>query len=121
MTYQKALYNFFSSFGLTAYPKENVPDDVTFPWLTFENNTADSGEETSLAVDIWFHTESETQPNQKAQEISEAIGRGGKLLTFDGGAVWLKRGNPWITSLQDEADATIKRRQLIIMAEFITE
>ena len=35
MTKDKALHAWFSQF-LPSYPTSNVPEDATFPWLTYE-------------------------------------------------------------------------------------
>lgn len=37
MTKDKALHAWFSQF-LPSYPTSNVPEDATFPWLTYELN-----------------------------------------------------------------------------------
>lgn len=121
MTKGAALYQFFSGFGMEAYPTANVPEDAVFPWLTYDL-VIDSwtGGEVSISTNLWFYTESESVPNAKAQEIADAIGSSGKLLPCDGGYIWLKRGSPWCQSLKDETNATIKRRSLNITAEYLT-
>ena len=121
MTKGAVLHKFFSGFGLMAYPVTNVPRDAAFPWLTYEPVfDAWGGGEVSLAVNLWFYTESEAIPNAKAQEISEAIGTGGIILPCDDGYIWLKRGFPWCQNLLDETNPTIKRRYLNVIAEYLT-
>lgn len=121
MTKTAALYQFFSSFGMPAYAASSVPDDVIFPYLTYELITsAWGGGEAGLTVNLWFYTTSEAIPNAKAQELSEAIGLGGVMLPCDGGTIWLKRGSPWCQSLKDETSPTIKRRYLNVTAEYLT-
>ncbi len=121
MTKGAALNQFFSSFGMPAYAATAVPDDVTFPYLTYELITsAWDGGEVGLTVNLWFYTESEAIPNAKAEELSRAIGLGGKILRCDGGAIWLKRGSPWCQSLSDATSPTIKRRYINISAEYLT-
>lgn len=122
MTKGQALQNFFSGFGMEAYPSHAVPDDAIFPWLTYDAIfDSFSGGEVSITVNLWFHTESEALPNAKAQELSEAIGLGGVFLRCDGGVIWLKRGSPWCQSLSDESDRQVKRRYLNVTAEFFTQ
>lgn len=122
MTKAAALHQFFSSFGMTAYTATSVPDDAVLPYLTYELSTsAWQGGEVGLTVNLWFYTESEAVPNAKAQELSQAIGLGGKILPCDGGYIWLKRGSPWCQSLKDETSPTIKRRYLNVTAEYLTE
>lgn len=121
MTKDKALYAWFSQF-LPAYPTSNVPNDAVFPWLTYELITGswESGEIT-LTVNLWYYTESEATPNAKAQEIADAIGMGGCMVPYDGGAMWLKRGSPWCQNIADESDKNIKRRYLNITVEFLSQ
>lgn len=121
MTKAEALYSFFSSFGIPAYASSAVPEDAVFPWLTYDLSTSawESGE-VSLTVNLWYYTTSEAVPNAKAEEISKAIGLGGKLLPCDEGAIWLKRGSPWCQSLHDDSDSMIKRRYINITAEYMT-
>lgn len=121
MTKAAALQQFFSSFGMEAYPATSVPEDAIFPYLTYELITsAWEGGEVGLTVNLWFYTTSEAIPNAKADELSQAIGRGGKILPCDGGYIWLKRGSPWCQSLSDETSPTIKRRYINVTAEYLT-
>lgn len=121
MTKAEALYAFFSSFGIPVYASSAVPEDAVFPWLTYDLSTSawESGE-VSLTVNLWYYTTSEAVPNAKAEEISKAIGLGGKLLPCDEGAIWLKRGSPWCQSLHDDSDSMVKRRYINITAEYMT-
>lgn len=120
MTKGAALQAFFESI-LPAYAASAVPDDVIFPYLTYELITgAWDGGEVGLTVNLWFYTTGEAIPNAKAQELSGAIGYGGKLLECDGGYIWLKRGSPWCQNLTDETDPRIKRRYINVTAEYMT-
>lgn len=119
MTKATALHNFYSGFGLDAYPTSSVPSDVILPYLTYEY-VADAMGEVDTSVNLWFYTESEAIPNAKAQEISEAIGLGGVTLRFDGGVIWVKRGSPWCQSLKDDTAPGIKRRLLNVALEYIS-
>ena len=120
MTKTEALYKFFSSFGMPAYPSDSVPNDAIFPWLTYENKIGESmGEAVEITVTLWYHTESEAPPNNKADEIYNRIGMGGVTLPYDNGMIWIKRSTTWSYSLHDENDTTIKGRALSLSLEFI--
>lgn len=122
MTKEAALKQFFSSFGIAAYPSTAVPKDVVFPYLTYEVITsAWEGGEVGLTVNLWYFTTQEGPPDAKARELSETIGLGGKIIPCDGGYIWLKRGSPWCQSLTDETDKDIKRRYINVTAEYLTE
>ncbi len=121
MTKEAALKSFFSGFGISAYPSTAVPDDVIFPYLTYEVITsAFDGEPVGVTVNLWYFTTQEGPPNAKARELSEAISLGGKVLPCDGGYIWLKRGSPWCQSLTDETSKNIKRRYINVTAEYLT-
>lgn len=121
MTKEAALQAFFERF-LPSYASSAVPEDVVFPYLTYDLVTSAWEEgEVSLTINLWYYTTSEAAPNAKARELSQAIGRGGTLLPCDGGSIWLKRGSPWCQSLHDDADARIKRRYINVTAEYHTD
>lgn len=120
MTKEAALQAFFEQF-LPAYAASAVPEDVVFPYLTYELITGAWEEgEVGLTVNLWYYTTSEATPNAKAREISQTIGIGGVQVPCDGGTVWLTRGSPWCQSLADTTDTKIKRRYLNITANYNT-
>ena len=120
MTKEAALQAFFQSF-LPSYAASAVPEDVEFPYLTYELITSAWEEgEVGLTVNLWYYTTSEAAPNAKAREISQAIGMGGVQVPCDGGSIWFKRGSPWCQSLTDDTDPRIKRRYLNISTEYHT-
>ena len=120
MTKAAALHSFFNSFGVTAYPTNNVPDETVFPWLTYEVSTGGFGEEIPITVHLYFHTTSETVPNAKAEEIDAALKNGGKILQCDDGAIWVKRGSPFCAAETDADTPEIKHRLINITLEYLT-
>lgn len=120
MTKEAALQAFFEQF-LPAYAASAVPEDVEFPYLTYELITSAWEEgEVGLTVNLWYYTTSEAIPNTMARLISNVIGVGGVQVPCDGGTIWLTRGSPWCQSLTDNTDAKIKRRYLNITANYNT-
>lgn len=121
MTKDKVLYRWFNQF-MTAYPSTSVPKDIQFPYLTYDL-TLDNwlGGEVGLTVQMWFHTENEAKPNAAAEELSRAIGMGGVVLPCDGGYIWLKRGTPWCVAATDQANPSVKLRQINVTAEYLTQ
>ena len=118
MTKEEALYKYFNNFGLTAYPSNAVPTETAFPWLTYSTPIGYDGD-VSAEINLWYHTESEAIPNKKANEIAECLGVGGVTVPYDGGIIWIKRDNPFIQSLTDQNDASIKRRQINLIYEYL--
>lgn len=121
MTQTAALYKFFSSFDIDAYPNTGVPDEPVLPYLTYEvQQSAFNEGEVYITVQIWYKSDSEAKPNAKAKEIADAIGRGGHIIACDDGAIWIKRGSPWCIASNAEGDVTIKLRQLNVTLEYLT-
>ena len=120
MTKAAAIYQFWSSFGLTAYEENSVPTDAQFPYITYQLVTGSLGNENQMSASVWYRGSSWVDANAKAEEISQAIGRRGAVLTCDGGKVWLKRGTPFAQNMGDESDNLIKRKYLNVTAEFLT-
>lgn len=121
MTKEQALHKFFNSFGIVGYRNTSVPDDVIFPYLTYDAPVSSFEEDpVSITLNLYYYTESEITPDAKAEEIRQAIGMGGKILGCDGGAIWLKWGAPWCQSLVDDTNANIKRRYMNVTAEYLT-
>ena len=120
MTKAAAIYQFWSGFGLTAYEENTVPTDADFPYITYQLVTDSFDREIPLTASIWYRSESWTAINAKTEEISQKISRGGKIIACDGGAIWLKRGQPFAQSMGDESDDLIKRKYINITAEFMT-
>ena len=120
MTKAAAIYQFWNSFGLTAYEENTVPHDAVFPYITYQLVTDSFDREIPLTASIWYQSESWTGINAKTEEISQKISRGGKIISCDDGAIWLKRGQPFSQNMRDESDDLIKRKYLNITAEFMT-
>lgn len=119
MTKEQALYEYFNSV-MTSYPAAEVPDEANMPYLTYTSTDGAFGEgEQSITVNIYVRTDSEAKINALARTLADSIGRGGHIITCDGGAVWLKRGAPWCQAAPYD-DRSIKRRYINISAEFLT-
>lgn len=120
MTKNKALFAWFNEF-MPFYRASAVPGDVVMPYGTYEyiDSAFDAGE-VGLTVNLWFRTESEAIPDEKAQELSKRIGYSGVIIPCDEGYIWLKRGSPFCQSLTYENDPAIKRRYINITAEYLT-
>ena len=120
MTKAAAIYQFWSGFGLTAYEENTVPTDAAFPYITYQLVTDSFDSEVATTASLWYRSESWAGINAKTEAISQKISRGGKIISCDGGAIWLKRGQPFAQNMGDESDDLIKRKYLNITAEFMT-
>lgn len=124
MLKEEALFNFWSSFGLPAYEENAIfseKDSPEFPYITYEVQTSDFGNEVSLTASLWYRSTSWLPAIHKKDEISSFIGMGGVTTPIDGGCVWIKRGSPFAQQLGDSSDDMIKRIVLNIAVEFFCE
>ena len=123
MDKEQALHNFWSSFGLTAYDENTVPDNALTTnggkYLTYNVVTAALDEPTPLYANLWYKSSSWAEITVKANQMSEAIGRGGAIVPFDGGKIWICRGNQFSQRMSDEDD-TIRRIYINVMAEYLS-
>ena len=120
MTKAAAIYQFWNSFGLTAYEENTVPTDAVFPYITYQLVTDSFDREVSAIASLWYRSESWAAINAKTEEISQKISRGGKIIHCDDGAIWLKRGQPFAQSMGDESDNLIRRKYLNLTQKYIT-
>lgn len=120
MTKNKALYSWFNEV-MTFYRDTAVPHDAELPYGTY-SYAEDSfgGSPVNITVNMWFRTESEAVPDEKARELEKKIGYGGTLIPCDEGYIWLQKGTPWCQGLVDDIDPAIKRRYINITADYLT-
>ena len=118
MTREQCLHAFWSSFTWKAYDETSVPDTAVLPRITYEVAVGEFGTPVSLTASLWERSTSWVGVTNKAEEIYANIGRGGIVLHYDGGTLWIRRGSPWAQRMGD-SDDTIRRIVLNIEAEFI--
>ena len=122
MTRAAALHQFFNGLGgLDAYVNTSVPKEANLPYMTYEYVLGGFEDTYQPTVQLWDHTDSEASLNAIGEKIYDAIGRGGQIVHYDDGAMWIKRGTPFMQSMQNEADPAIKRRILAIEIEFLND
>lgn len=120
-TMAAAFQKFVEGFGIPAYAATAVPDDAVMPYITYVLIDGDIlSEKQNIEVDIWYYGDSEAEPNAKATQLKDYIGLGGKIIKYDDGALWIKRGNPFCQSVAGDDDK-VKRRYINLSVEFITK
>lgn len=122
MTPEAAIFKFMSSFGIPAYAATSTPSDVKFPYITYDLVLGEwNAAEVNMPVNVWYRSDSESAPNAKVREISQALINGGLQVPCDGGMLWIKKGSPWSQAVRVEGeDEKVKRRYININIEFNT-
>lgn len=124
MTAAAALQSFFEGFmGTTgkAYPETSVPDDVAYPYLTYQYRRSAFGDTpVSITVYLWFYTESEKVPTKRADDLYDLIGNGGKQIHCDDGVIWITRGTPFCIPVNDQTIKDVRGRYINLNLEYLT-
>lgn len=119
----QALHSFWSGFNIPAYDENSVfsgyDDSPEMPYITYEAAAGSIDSDVLLSASLWYKSTSWADISRKAEEISEQIGLGGKLVPYDGGAIWIRRGQPFAQRMSGEKDS-VRRIYLNISAEYIS-
>lgn len=118
MDREQALHQFWSGFGVPAYDKNTVPDDATYPRITYDVTVNEFGIPTSLFASIWDRNTSWGRITGIAHEIASRLSEGGYMVAYDGGVLWVKKGNPFQQRMGDPDD-TIRRIIVNIEVEYL--
>ena len=119
MDKMQALNAFWSQFGWPIYDETSVPDTATLPYITYESSSDNFDHPIAQTVSLWDRSTSWQNVTAMEKDIESMITRGGKIITYDGGAIWIKRGTPFAQRMADESSDTIRRIVLNIETEFI--
>lgn len=114
----EAIHSFFNSFGVPAYPSTRVPDDVVFPYLTYEPTMASKGNTTRPRVCLWFYGDSEVEINALAERIIDFL-KDGHSIAVDGGNIVIHFTESW-QGLTDQASEKISGRFTNLSIDFNT-
>ena len=125
MDKEQTLHQFWSQFKLDkvsvpAYDSSTVPEDATYPRITYEVITDNIGVQNVLTASIWDRSRSWQSVTEILHDIEDTIGYGGQTLHCKGGMVWISRGVPFAQRMAD-TDDSIRRIVVNIEVEFITE
>lgn len=127
MTREQSLFDFWNGFDIPAFEENSVPtgdDAPAFPYITYQLVTDALGNEVPISASVWDRNKNEysalANVQNKVEEIREKISRGGIMLPFDGGAIWLKRGRPFDQTMGDGDDDQVVRAYLNMTAEFLS-
>ena len=103
----RALYQFFSGFGIPAYAEYAPDDDVQLPYITYQVIEPDWDDGGTFYARVWYRSMNFVAINAKVDEIKAAVGEGVSIRT-PGGAVYLTKGTPFIQHMPMEGDDTLK-------------
>lgn len=121
MNKEQAIHKFWNSFGIPAYDENTVPDDLSFPYITYNVSTDSLGNAVTLYANIWDRSTSWKTVTEKSEEIARFIGYGYHLESFDGGYIYITKGTPFAQRMSEPGDDTTRRIYINVEAEFLCE
>lgn len=119
MDKMQALNSFWNGFGIKAYDENTVTDEAQLPYITYGASNDNFDEPVMQTANIWDYSKSWALVTAKEKQISDFISRGGKMIPYDGGAIWIRKGNPWAQRLSDGSNDMIRRIVLNVVIEFL--
>lgn len=127
MNKAQALHSFWASFDIPAIDEISAYDlkdaevqDLGNTYITYEVATDEIESAVALSASIWDRSTSWASATSKAEEISSYIGLGGKLISYDGGALWITRGTPFAQRTVVEENYDFRRITININAEYLS-
>lgn len=119
MTPQSALYQWFNKLGIPFYVNTSVPDDVKYPYGTYQSLYGSTGDEMSMTVMLYYYSTKETDINAMASAIEKKLRNGGVQIPCDEGSIWLTKGIPFCQAISNDTDSAIKERYINMNVSFL--
>lgn len=113
----QTLQAFWSGFEIPAYDENSVPDEAQLPYITYDVSVDDFGNSVAQTASLWYKSTSWRDITEKEMEIAEFVGRGGRMIAYDNGAMWIRKANPWAQRMSDSD--TVKRMILNLEIEYL--
>ena len=127
MTREQAIFDFWNSFNIPAFEENSVPtgeDAPAYPYITYQLVIDNFGSQVQTSASVYDRDKDNYsalfQVLQKTAEIRKKISRGGIMLAFDSGVVWLKPNTPFSQIMGDSENNAVRRAYLNMTAEFIS-
>ena len=115
----QALDSFFNGFGVEAYDDNSVPDDISYPYITYTSYIDSIGNDVQIDASIWDLNTSWERVDTLVNTIGERLLKM-SCPAIDGGRYRAYKGRPFAQRLGD-AEKDIKRTVLHVNFEFMTE
>ena len=115
----QALHSFWSGFGLPAYDENSVPDNAQLPYITYEVTSDSFGNTIAQSASLWYRESSWANITEKEEQIADFITRGGRMVKYDGGSIWIQKAYPWAQRMAEPSDEMIRRIVLNIQVEYL--
>ena len=117
----RALYRFFSGFGIPAYPRNNIPDEAELPYIAFEMKEPEPLSKTLYHAWVFYRDTAYTQINAKCDQIKHAIGTGITLSAGNGFIALFRDNDTPFAQEQPDPDKTVRAMYLSMILHANTD
>lgn len=97
----RALYDFWSGFGVPAMTEGTIPEEMELPYITYTLHETEPLENTAHYASLWFRSTSNAAMLAVVDNIKAAVGSG-IILPCEGGYIVLRPANPFVQLMVDE-------------------
>ena len=117
---EQTIQEFWEGFEWPAYDEGTVPDEATYPRITYNVVTDDLGQPVAMYASLWDRATTWERVAKKSAEISRAItSMWPPAIPFEGGRIYVTKGSPFAQRMVDEDDM-VRRIYINITAEFFS-
>lgn len=96
----RALYEFWSGFGIPAFSAGSVPVEQDLPYITYSLVETEPLEPSTHYAQVWYRSKSNAALLAKVDEIKQDLGDG-VLIACDGGYISLRPITPFAQLMVD--------------------
>lgn len=119
MDKQQAYYKLWSSFGISAYDENRVPEDAVLPYITYQVLLDDLDSPIYPVATLWDKSTSWTRLDAKLKEIASYV-KNMSPIELDEGYMNVTPGTPFAQRTSDPTDKTVIGYLLNLGVEFLT-
>ena len=117
----RVLDDFWNSFEWPAYNEYSVPDDIHYPYITYNVTTSDLDHSVSTYANLWDRSSSWENISLKTLEIEDYLTTmDPPTIRFDTGRLYITKGSPFSERMQEPNDEMVKRVYINVTMEYFS-
>ena len=116
----QTIHAFWNGFGWPAYDESTVPEDATYPYITYNVVEDELGQPVGMYASLWDRSTSWARVSNMVTLIASAINHmHPPAIAFDNGRVYITKGTPFAQRMTYPDDMT-RRIYINITAEYFS-
>lgn len=121
MDKQQAYYSLWSRFGVSAYDENRVPEEATYPRITYQVILGALDGPIFPVATLWDKNTSWTWLDAKINEITRYIEDMSPIKLDEGGYMNVTLNDPHAERTSDPSDSTVIGYRITLGIEFLTK